>query len=79
LLVEAGWAAVQTDTRLKSPLPPAGFRQLPQPRREKESDRRRGTHPLVIVWHVLTTGKTYTDLGPGSHTHRLDPEKETSA
>lgn len=32
---------------------------------------------IVIVWHVLATGKTYTDLGPDFYATRSDPAKET--
>ena len=31
----------------------------------------------MIIWHVLTTGKAYTDLGPDYYTTRSDPAKET--
>jgi hypothetical protein len=31
----------------------------------------------VIIWHVLTTGTTYTDLGPDFYASRADPAKET--
>ena len=32
---------------------------------------------LVIIWHVLATGKPYDDLGADYFTRRLDPERET--
>ena len=32
---------------------------------------------IVIVWHVLTTGRPYQDLGADYFTSRVDPEIET--
>jgi len=32
---------------------------------------------LVIIWHVLATGKPYGELGADYFTRRLDPERET--
>ena len=32
---------------------------------------------LVIIWHVLATGKPYDDLGADYFTRRLDPDRET--
>ena len=32
---------------------------------------------IVIIWHVLTTGKPYDELGADYFTRRLDPERET--
>jgi transposase len=32
---------------------------------------------LVIIWHVLATGKPYDDLGAGYFTRLQDPERET--
>jgi transposase len=32
---------------------------------------------LVIIWHVLATGKPYDELGDDYFTRRLDPERET--
>jgi hypothetical protein len=32
---------------------------------------------IVIIWHVLATGKPYDELGAGYFTQRLDPERET--
>ena len=34
---------------------------------------------LVIIWHVLATGKPYGDLGADYFTRRLDPDRETSS
>ena len=32
---------------------------------------------LVIIWHVLATGKPYDELGADYFTRRQDPERET--
>ena len=32
---------------------------------------------IVIIWHILATGKPYQELGAGYFTSRLDPERET--
>jgi len=32
---------------------------------------------IVIIWHVLATGKPDDELGAGYFTQRLDPERET--
>ena len=32
---------------------------------------------IVIVWHILATGKPYEELGADYFTRRLDPERET--
>jgi transposase len=31
---------------------------------------------IVILWHVLATGRPYEDLGADYFTTRIDPEKE---
>ena len=31
---------------------------------------------LVIIWHILTTGRPYQDLGADYYTRRADPGKE---
>ncbi|HUY48146.1 MAG TPA: IS110 family transposase [Streptosporangiaceae bacterium] len=33
---------------------------------------------LVIIWHVLATGRPYDELGADYFTRRLDPERETA-
>jgi len=79
LLVEAAWAAVKADGRLQARyhrlvLRFGGYRS---PAAKKKAIIAIAHTLIVIVWHVLTTGKTYTDLGPDYYTRRLDPEKET--
>ena len=32
---------------------------------------------LVIIWHILATGRPYDELGADFFTRRLDPERET--
>jgi transposase len=32
----------------------------------------------VIIWHVLTTGKPYDDLGADYFDRRTDPEREAA-
>ena len=32
---------------------------------------------IVIIWHILATGKPYHELGSDSFTRRMDPERET--
>jgi transposase len=32
---------------------------------------------IVIVWHILATGKPYHELGEDYFTNRRDPDKET--
>ena len=32
---------------------------------------------IVIIWHVLATGRPYDELGEDYFTTRLDPERET--
>ena len=32
---------------------------------------------IVIIWHVLATGRPYEEHGAGYFTSRLDPERET--
>jgi len=32
---------------------------------------------VIIIWHILATGKPYEEPGAGYFTRRLDPERET--
>ena len=32
---------------------------------------------LIIIWHVMATGRSYTDLGADYFTTRIDPQVET--
>ena len=78
LLVEAAWAAVKADRRLQARS--TGWccaRRLRSPAAKKKAIVAVARTLIVVVWHVLTTSKTYTDLGPDYYAHRLEPEKET--
>ena len=79
LLVEAAWSAVHTDTRLKARYHRLvlGFGGYHNPPAKKKAIIAVAHTLLVIIWHVLATGKPYTDLGADFYTRRADPEKET--
>lgn len=79
LLIEAAWSAVQSDTRLK-----ARYHRLVRrfggwrsPAAKKKAIVAIAHTLIVVIWHVLATGKPYTDLGPDFYTRRLDPGHET--
>ncbi len=79
ILVECAWAAVRHDGYLKSPyhrhvMKWGGYRsQL-----AKKKAIIVVAHALVvIIWHILATGKPYHELGAGYFARRLDPERET--
>jgi transposase len=78
VLVEIAWAAVRHEGYLRSlyrrhVLRNGGFRS--QAARNKAIIT--VAHAvLVIIWHVLTTGKPYDDLGAGYFDRRADPERE---
>ena len=48
---------------------------LPSPRTRRSSSVAHAI--LVIIWHVLATGKPYDDLGADYFTRRQDPDRET--
>jgi transposase len=78
VLVECAWAAVRTEGYLRSFYRRAvmrfgGFRSAAA---KKKAIIAVAHKLLVIVWHVLATGRTYQDLGPDYFTTRLDPERE---
>jgi len=79
VLVESAWAAVRHDGYLKSlyhrhVMKWGGYRsQLAK----KKAIIVVAHALLVIIWHVLATGKPYDDLGADYFIHRLDPERET--
>jgi transposase len=80
VLVEIAWAAVRHEGYLKSlfrrhVLRNGGYRS--------KAARNKAiitvAHAiLVIIWHVLTTGKPYDDLGPDYFDRRADPARETA-
>jgi transposase len=79
VLVECAWAAVRHDGYLKSlyhrhVMKWGGYRSSIA----KSKAIIVVAHAiLVIIWHVLATGKPYDELGADYFTRRLDPERET--
>ena len=79
VLVECAWAAVRHDGYLKSlyhrhVMKWGGYRS---PIAKKKAIIVVAHALLVIIWHVLATGKPYDELGADYFTSRLDPERET--
>jgi transposase len=71
-LEEAAMAAI----RLKANYPAAQYRRL-KPRRGHKRALGAVKHTLICaIWHMLTTGETYHDLGPDYFTNR-DPARQT--
>ena len=80
ILVEIAWAAIRHDGYLKSlfhrhVMRNGGYRS--------KTARNKAiitvAHAiLVIIWHVLTTGKPYHELGPDYFDRRIDPDRETA-
>ena len=79
VLVECAWAAARHDGYLKSlyhrhVMKWGGYRsQLAK----KKAIIVVAHAILVIIWHVLATGKPYDELGEDYFTRRADPERET--
>ena len=79
LLVECAWSAVRTSGRLKARYHRlvrrfGGYRN---PAAKKRAIVAIAHALAVVIWHILATGKPYTDLGPDFYTTRTDPAKET--
>jgi len=79
LLVECAWATVRASGRLKARYHRlvrrfGGYRN---PAAKKRAIVAIAHTLAVIIWHVLATGRPYTDLGPDFYTNRADPAKET--
>ena len=79
LLVECAWSAIRTNGRLKARyhrlvLRFGGYRN---PAAKKRAIVAIAHTLIVVIWHVLATGKPYTDLGPDFYATRTDPAKET--
>ena len=78
LLVECAWSAVRHDGYLKSlyhrhVMKWGGYRS----QIAKKKAIIVVAHALiVIIWHILATGKPYEELGADYSTSRLDPERE---
>lgn len=79
VLIECAWSAVRTEGYLRSfyrrqVMKFGGFRSAAA----KKKAIIAVAHKLVIIiWHVLATGRPYQDLGPDYFTARIDPEIET--
>jgi len=76
--VECAWSAVRTNGRLKARyhrlvLRFGGYRN---PAAKKRAIVAIAHTLIVIIWHVLAVGRTYTDLGPDFYATRADPAKE---
>jgi transposase len=79
VLVESAWAAVRHDGYLKSlyhrhVMKWGGYRSHLA---KKKAIVVVAHALLVIVWHVLATGRPYDELGADYFTRRQDPERET--
>ncbi len=72
ILVQAAWAASHT----KATYLAAQYRRLAKRRGRKRALVAVGHTLLVIIYHVLKRGTTYTDLG-GDFLDRLEPERLT--
>jgi transposase len=79
VLVECGWAASRTSGYLQS-LYRWHVRKFGGSRSPAAKNKAAVAvaHKLsVIIWHVLATGKPYTDLGVDYLDRRIDPAKQT--
>ena len=79
ILVECAWSAVRHDGYLKSlyhrhVMKWGGYRSATA---KKKASIVVAHALIVIIWHILATGKPYQELGAGYFTSRLDPERET--
>jgi transposase len=79
VLAQCAWAAVRHDGHLKSPcrrhvMKWGGYRSQIA---KKKAIIVAAHALLVIIWHVLATGKPCDEPGADYLTRRLDPERET--
>jgi transposase len=79
VLVESAWAAVRHDGYLRAlyhrhVMKWGGYRS---PTAKKKAIMVVAHAMLVIIWHVLATGRPYDELGADYFTRRLDPDRET--
>ena len=79
ILVECAWSAVRHDGYLKSlyhrhVMKWGGYRSATA---KKKAIVVVAHAMIVIIWHVLATGKPYHELGADYFTSRVDPERET--
>jgi transposase len=78
VLVEAAWAAVKTEGRLRARYDRlvrrfGGYRN---PEAKKKAIFAIAHTLIVIIWHVLHDAVPYTDLGADFYTRRDDPDRE---
>jgi transposase len=79
ILVECAWPAVRQDGYLKSlyhrhVMKWGGYRSQAA---KKKAIVVADCALIVIIWHILATGKPSREPGAGYFTRRLDPERET--
>jgi transposase len=79
ILVECAWSAVRQDGYLRSlyhrhVMKWGGYRSQAA---KKKAIVVADCALVVIIWHILATGKPYHELGAGYFTRRLDPGRET--
>jgi transposase len=79
LLVECAWSAVRHDGYLKSlyhrhVMKNGGYRSTTA---KKKAIVVVAHAMIVIIWHIMVTGKPYHELGAGYFTSLRDPERET--
>jgi transposase len=79
VLVECAWAAVRAEGYLRTfyrrqVMKFGGFRSAVA---KKKAIVAVAHKLLIIIWHVIATGRSYQDLGADYFTARLDPQIET--
>jgi transposase len=75
VLGEAAVSAGKTNTFLGE-----RYQRIARRRGKKKAIVAVGRSLLVIIWHLLSDPDArYTDLGPGFHTNRVDPERRKRA
>ena len=79
ILVECAWSAIRHDGYLRSlyhrhVMKWGGYRS---PAAKNKAIVVVAHAMIVIIWHILATGKPYEELGADYFTRRLDPERET--
>jgi transposase len=79
LLIECAWAAVRHDGYLKSlyhrhVMKNGGYRSATA---KKKAIVVVAHAMIVIIWHIMVTGKPYHELGAGYFASLQDPERET--
>jgi len=70
--------AAKSASRSKGTYLAAQHRQIARRRGENKATVAVAHSIIVIAWHMLTTGQTYTELGPDWLANRHDPQRETA-